>query len=91
MLVTVLAGGVGAARFLDGLVRVVHPGDVTVIGNVGDDLEILGLRVSPDLDTVLYTLAGLVEPVRGWGRSGCTRPRWPARRSWSTATTTWTD
>jgi LPPG:FO 2-phospho-L-lactate transferase len=72
MLVTVLAGGVGAARFLDGLVRVVHPGDVTVIGNVGDDLEILGLHVSPDLDTVLYTLAGLVEPVRGWGRSGDT-------------------
>ena len=67
MQLTVLAGGVGAARFLDGLVRVVPPNTVTVIGNVADDVEVLGLHVSPDLDTVLYTLAGMVEPVRGWG------------------------
>jgi LPPG:FO 2-phospho-L-lactate transferase len=69
MHVTVLAGGVGAARFLDGLVRVVPPGDVTVIGNVADDFEHLGLHVSPDLDTVLYTLAGLVHEGQGWGRA----------------------
>lgn len=68
-MLTVLAGGVGAARFLDGLVRVVPPEQVTVIGNVADDLEILGLHVSPDLDTIVYTLAGVVEPERGWGRA----------------------
>jgi LPPG:FO 2-phospho-L-lactate transferase len=65
--ITVLAGGVGAARFLDGLVRVVPPDAVTVVGNVADDVEIWGLHVSPDLDTVMYTLAGVVEPKRGWG------------------------
>lgn len=69
MLVTVLAGGVGAARFLDGLVRVVPARDVTVVGNVGDDFEHLGLHVSPDLDTVLYTLAGVVNSKQGWGRA----------------------
>jgi LPPG:FO 2-phospho-L-lactate transferase len=67
MQLTVLAGGVGAARFLDGLVRITPPGAVTVVGNVADDVEVLGLHVSPDLDTVLYTLAGIVEPLRGWG------------------------
>jgi len=72
MQLTVLAGGVGAARFLDGLVRVVPPEAVTVVGNVADDVEILGLHVSPDLDTVVYTLAGLVEPERGWGRGADT-------------------
>ncbi len=72
MRATVLAGGVGAARFLDGLVRVLPPERVTVVGNVADDLELLGLHVSPDLDTVLYTLAGIVEPERGWGRAGDT-------------------
>jgi LPPG:FO 2-phospho-L-lactate transferase len=72
MELTVLAGGVGAARFLDGLVRVVPPESVTVVGNVADDLEILGLHVSPDLDTVVYTLAGVVEPERGWGLAGDT-------------------
>lgn len=69
MRATVLAGGVGAARFLDGLVRVLPPEQVTVVGNVADDLDLLGLHVSPDLDTVLYTLAGVVEPERGWGRA----------------------
>ncbi len=69
MLVSVLAGGVGAARFLDGLVGVVPPRDVTVVGNVGDDFEHLGLHVSPDLDTILYTLAGIVDPEQGWGRA----------------------
>ena len=69
MKVAVLAGGVGAARFLKGLVEVVPPADITVVGNVGDDVEVLGLHVSPDLDSVLYTLAGLADEERGWGRA----------------------
>jgi LPPG:FO 2-phospho-L-lactate transferase len=69
MNVAVLSGGVGGARFLRGLVEVVDPAGVTVIGNVGDDLEILGLHVSPDLDSILYTLAGLGDEERGWGRA----------------------
>jgi len=68
--VTVLSGGVGGARFARGLVEAVPPGDVTVVGNVGDDLEVLGLAVSPDLDSILYTLAGLNDDERGWGRAG---------------------
>lgn len=68
----VLAGGVGAARFLTGLVRAVDPGEVTVIGNVGDDIDLHGLHVCPDLDTVTYTLGGGVDPERGWGRAGDT-------------------
>jgi LPPG:FO 2-phospho-L-lactate transferase len=67
--VAVLAGGVGAARFLRGVVEAVEPADVTAIGNVGDDLEILGLSVSPDLDSVLYALAGRSDEARGWGRA----------------------
>jgi LPPG:FO 2-phospho-L-lactate transferase len=65
-----LSGGVGGARFLRGLVRVTDPAGVTVIGNVGDDVEVLGLHVSPDLDSVLYALAGLNDTDRGWGRAG---------------------
>lgn len=64
-----LAGGVGAARFLRGLIRVVDPRDVTVVVNVGDDLELYGLRICPDLDTITYTLAGVVHPSQGWGRA----------------------
>jgi LPPG:FO 2-phospho-L-lactate transferase len=67
--VAVLAGGVGAARFLRGLVDAVDRKDITAIGNVGDDLEILGLAVSPDLDSVLYALAGHADEERGWGRA----------------------
>jgi LPPG:FO 2-phospho-L-lactate transferase len=67
---TVLSGGVGGARFLRGVVAVVDADNVTIIGNVGDDIEILGLHVSPDLDSVLYALAGLVDGERGWGRAG---------------------
>lgn len=70
--VVVLAGGVGAARFLDGLAGVVPAADITVIGNTGDDLEVHGLCVSPDLDTVTYTLAGVVDPAQGWGLAGDT-------------------
>jgi LPPG:FO 2-phospho-L-lactate transferase len=63
----VLAGGLGGSRCVDALARAASPEAVTVIGNVGDDLEFLGLHVSPDLDTVLYTLAGLLDEERGWG------------------------
>jgi LPPG:FO 2-phospho-L-lactate transferase len=68
--VTVLSGGVGGARFLRGVVGVVDPADVTIVGNVADDLEVLGLHVSPDLDSILYTLSGLSDEERGWGRAG---------------------
>ena len=64
-----LSGGVGGARFVRGLVDVVDPADVTVIGNVGDDLEVLGMHVSPDLDSILYALADLNDEERGWGRA----------------------
>jgi LPPG:FO 2-phospho-L-lactate transferase len=67
--VVVLSGGVGGARFVRGVVDVVAPRDVTVVGNVGDDLEVLGLHVSPDLDSILYALAGLSDEQRGWGRA----------------------
>jgi len=70
--IVALAGGVGAARFLRGLAGVVDPRRLFVIVNTGDDAEIHGLRVSPDLDTVTYTLAGLADPVRGWGLDGDT-------------------
>ena len=69
MKVAVLSGGVGGARFVQGLVDVVEPSDVTVVGNVGDDLEVLGLHVSPDLDSILYALAGVNDVGRGWGRA----------------------
>jgi len=67
LLVTALAGGVGAARFLRGLVRVIDPVKLTVIVNTGDDEEFFGLSVSPDLDTITYTLAGAVDASKGWG------------------------
>jgi LPPG:FO 2-phospho-L-lactate transferase len=66
---TVLSGGVGGARFLQGVTNVVEPGNVAIIGNVGDDIEILGLHVSPDLDSIAYALAGLADTERGWGRA----------------------
>ena len=65
-----LAGGVGAAKFLRGLLRVHDPGDLLVVGNTGDDLRMHGLAVSPDLDSVAYTLAGLADEERGWGLAG---------------------
>jgi LPPG:FO 2-phospho-L-lactate transferase len=66
----VLAGGVGGARFLRGLSRLTDPARLTVIGNTGDDEEFFGLHVAPDLDTVVYTLAGRADPGRGWGIRG---------------------
>ena len=69
-MITALAGGVGAARLLRGLVRVVAPTDITAVVNTGDDTELHGLHISPDLDTVTYTLAGLNDDERGWGLAG---------------------
>ncbi len=66
-MIVVLAGGVGAARFLQGLVQVVPQENLTVIVNTGDDRDFYGLHVSPDLDIVMYTLAGLVDEAHGWG------------------------
>jgi LPPG:FO 2-phospho-L-lactate transferase len=68
--IVALSGGVGGARFLRGLVRATDPAGVTVIGNVGDDVAVLGVHVSPDLDSILYALAGLADEERGWGRAG---------------------
>lgn len=73
MSIVALAGGVGAARFLEGLVQVVPPEDVTVIVNTGDDMaNFMGLYISPDLDIVAYTLAGIVDSEKGWGIQGDT-------------------
>src|SRR5437763_17158574 len=69
MKVAVLAGGVGGARFVQALTETIEPREVTVVANVGDDLELHGLHISPDLDTLLYTLAGLGDEERGWGRA----------------------
>ena len=68
MRITVLAGGIGGSRFLLGLRSLGH--DITVIGNTGDDVTVWGLRVCPDLDTVMYTLGGGISAERGWGREG---------------------
>jgi LPPG:FO 2-phospho-L-lactate transferase len=68
MRVTALAGGIGAGKFLRGLVRVVKPQDVTVVVNTGDDVEMHGLHVSPDLDSVTYWVGEAMDRERGWGR-----------------------
>ena len=69
MRITVLAGGVGAARFLRGLQAAAPDAEITVIGNTGDDITLFGLRVCPDLDTVMYTLGGGIDEDQGWGRA----------------------
>jgi len=68
--VVVLAGGLGGSRLARGLAETIEPGELTIVGNVGDDVEILGLHVSPDLDTILYTLTGRLDETKGWGRAG---------------------
>ena len=95
MKVTVLSGGVGGARFLRGVVAVVDPDNVAIIGNVGDDIEVLGLHVSPDLDSVLYALAGarrrgarLGPRRRDVERARDRRARSAARRGSGSATAT---
>jgi len=80
--VVLLSGGGGGARFARGLAEVLPAGDLTVVGNVGDDLEILGVNVSPDLDSLLYTLAGLIDDERGWGRGGETWNALASAGSW---------
>ena len=70
MTVAVLCGGVGAARFLRGLVTVIDPTSITAIVNVADDTVLHGLHISPDIDTVVYTLAGAIDTDRGWGLAG---------------------
>jgi len=71
-MITTLAGGVGAARFLQGLVHVVPPEEIVTIVNTGDDIEFYGLHISPDVDIVTYTLAGIVDEEKGWGIRGDT-------------------
>jgi LPPG:FO 2-phospho-L-lactate transferase len=66
-MIVALAGGVGAARFLEGLARIVPPREMFIVGNVADDAEIHGLHIAPDLDTVMYTLAGIANRRNGWG------------------------
>jgi LPPG:FO 2-phospho-L-lactate transferase len=66
--VVVLAGGLGGSRFARALAETIEPEELTIVGNVGDDVEVLGLHVSPDLDTILYTLTGRLDEERGWGR-----------------------
>jgi LPPG:FO 2-phospho-L-lactate transferase len=71
-MITALAGGVGAARFLTGLVKLVDEKKLSIIVNTGDDIELFGLHVSPDIDIVAYTLAGIVDDAKGWGIKGDT-------------------
>jgi LPPG:FO 2-phospho-L-lactate transferase len=94
--VTVLAGGVGAARFLRGLIDAIDPALVTAVVNTGDDTELHGLAISPDVDTIVYTLAQAIDPERGWGLAGeswqvmAALARYtPARPPGSSAGSTW--
>jgi LPPG:FO 2-phospho-L-lactate transferase len=66
--VVVLAGGLGGSRFARALAEAIDPAELTIVGNIGDDIETLGLYISPDLDTILYTLTGRLDEERGWGR-----------------------
>jgi len=71
-MITALAGGVGAARFLQGMVRLIPEEELAVVVNTGDDIEFFGLHISPDLDIIMYTLAGIVDEEKGWGVKGDT-------------------
>ncbi|BAU83677.1 lactyl (2) diphospho-(5)guanosine:7, 8-didemethyl-8-hydroxy-5-deazariboflavin 2-phospho-L-lactate transferase [Streptomyces laurentii] len=70
MRIVVLAGGIGGARFLRGLKKAAPDAEITVVGNTGDDIHLFGLKVCPDLDTVMYTLGGGIDEEQGWGREG---------------------
>ena len=72
MMITAMAGGVGAAKFLSGLVKAMPPEEIIVVVNTGDDFRWMGLYICPDLDTVTYTLAGIANPGTGWGVEGDT-------------------
>ena len=65
-----LSGGVGGAKLALGLARCLEPGQLTIVGNTADDFEHMGLHISPDLDSVMYALAGIDDSVRGWGVEG---------------------
>jgi LPPG:FO 2-phospho-L-lactate transferase len=80
--VVCLSGGVGGAKLAAGLQDALAPGELTVVGNVGDDIEVLGLHVSPDLDSVLYALAGRNDTDRGWGRAGETWRTLESAKEW---------
>jgi LPPG:FO 2-phospho-L-lactate transferase len=80
--VALLSGGGGGARIARGLDAILAPGELTVIGNVGDDLEFLGLHISPDLDSLLYTLGGIINGERGWGRADETWNALESAASW---------
>ncbi len=82
MRVVCLSGGVGGARLVAGLYDALGPNELTVVGNVGDDVEVLGLHVSPDLDSVLYAVGGLNDTERGWGRAGETWRTLESARAW---------
>src|ERR1700761_3203081 len=69
-MIVALAGGVGAARMLRGLAAITDPGGITAVVNTGDDTRLHGLHISPDLDTVVYSLAGMINPDTGWGLTG---------------------
>src|ERR1700754_3305071 len=69
MRIVALAGGIGGARFLRGLQNAAPEADITVVGNTGDDISLFGLRICPDLDTVMYTLGGGINEDQGWGRA----------------------
>jgi LPPG:FO 2-phospho-L-lactate transferase len=71
-MIVVLAGGVGAARYLRGVMRVVPPDEIVIVGNTGDDFDVYGVHVSPDLDIVTYTLTGQIDEEKGWGLAGDT-------------------
>jgi LPPG:FO 2-phospho-L-lactate transferase len=81
MKITALAGGIGASKFLLGLADVSPPEQITIIANTGDDIELFGLRISPDIDTVTYTLARVINEATGWGLAGDTFEslKWLAR------------
>lgn len=82
MKVVCLSGGVGGAKLAAGLYDVLAPGELTIVGNVGDDVEVLGLHIAPDLDSILYALAGLNDTKRGWGRTGETWRTLEAAKEW---------
>lgn len=72
MRITALAGGIGASKFLLGLAAVMLPEKITIVANTGDDIELFGLHISPDIDTLTYTLAGVINEATGWGLAGDT-------------------
>src|SRR5215469_16695026 len=88
-MIVALAGGVGAARMLRGLIDVTDPASVTAIVNTGDDTVLHGLHISPDLDTVTYTLAGVINPETGWGLANETWAAMEELRAYSAGRLGW--